>query len=130
MSHDFRNGFNGVVLVGSYSLDVTEWTADFEVEILDTTNTGDGGWQSNINGCKKASGTVKTFYDAAAIPTGASGANVQNGTSVTLTLTEGDTSKTNVVPARIGKVTLGNPVKGVLPFEFSYESNGVCTMAT
>jgi hypothetical protein len=126
----FKNGFSGNVLVGAYSLAVTEWNCDFEVEILDTTTTGDSGWQTNINGCKKATGTVKTFFDTAAVPTGATGPNLQNGTSVTLTLKIADTTSVCIVPARIGKVSIGNPVKGVVSFEFPFESNGVCTLPT
>lgn len=130
MAHTYINGFSGTVLCGAHSLDVTEWNCDVEVEILDTTNTGDLGWQSNINGCKKATGTVKTFWDTAAVPTGAANANIQNGTTVTLTLNIGASARTIIVPARVGKITVNNPVKGVVPFEFTFESTGVVTLPT
>lgn len=130
MAHTYINGFSGTVLCGAYALDVTEWSADIEVEILDTTNTGDLGWQTNINGCKKATGSCKTFWDTAAVPTGAGAANIQNGTTVTLTLNIGNSGRFFVIPARVGKITVSNPVKGVVPFEFSYESNGVVTLPT
>jgi Asp-tRNA(Asn)/Glu-tRNA(Gln) amidotransferase A subunit family amidase len=130
MSHTFINGFSGTVLCGAFVLDVTEWSADVEVEILDTTNTGDLGWQSNINGCKKATGSCKTFWDTATVPTGSSGGAITNGASVTLTLNIGSSGRSIVVPARVGKITVSNPVKGVVPFEFSYESNGVVTLPT
>jgi hypothetical protein len=130
MAHTFINGFSGTVLCAAYALDITEWSCDVEVEILDTTNTGDLGWQTNINGCKKATGSVKTFWDTAAVPTGAANANIQNGTSVTLTLNIGNSGRSIIVPARVGKITVSNPVKGVVPFEFTYESTGVCTLPT
>lgn len=133
-SNTFINGFSGTVLAGSYSLDITEWDADIETEILDTTNTSGydattaRGWQTNINGVSKATGTVKTYFDTGNVPTGSNGVNIRNGTSVTLQLNIGNTGKFITFSARVGKVTINNPVKAVVPFEFTYESNGVVTL--
>jgi hypothetical protein len=133
-TNQFINGFEGVVLCGAFSLDVTEWDGDIETEILDTTNTSGydpvsaRGWQSNINGVSKMSGSVKTYFDIGSVPFGVGGCNVRNGTSVTLTLTIGSSGKVIICPARVGKVTVNNPVKAVVPFEFTYESNGIITL--
>lgn len=135
MAHTFWNGFSGTVLVGAFTLDITEWSGDVETEVLDTTNTSNYdsgtalGWQSNINGVSKMSGSVKTYFDSLNIPTGAT-AGIKNGASVTLTLNIGGTGKTIICPARISKISVGNNVKQVISFEFSYESNGVVTLPT
>jgi len=128
------NGFSGTVLCDAATLDITEWTCDVETEILDTTNTGDydivtaRGWQSNINGVSKATGTVKTYWDTAAVPTSTTTVNIKNGSTATLTLNIGRSGRTIVMPVRVGKITVNNPVKGVIPFEFTWESNGVVTL--
>jgi hypothetical protein len=133
-TNTFVNGFQGTVLCGSFALDVTEWDGDIETEILDTTNTSGydnttaRGWQTNIDGVSKMTGSVKTYFDTGAVPTGPSGCNIRNGTSVTLTLNISGTGKSIVCPARVGKITINNPVKGVVPFEFTFESNGVVTL--
>jgi hypothetical protein len=132
-ANTFLNGFSGTVLAASYALDITEWDCDIETEILDTTNTSgyDSGtaraWQTNINGVSKATGSVKTYYDSGNVPTGAT-VNIRNGTSVTLQLNIGNTGKSIAMTARVGKVTINNPVKAVVPFEFTFESTGIVTL--
>jgi hypothetical protein len=128
MSHTFVNGFGGNVQLGSTNLDIDTWSLNVNGEAVDTTNTGDAGWESNILGAKSFDGNFKTYWDSAAIPTGAAGYTA--GARATLTLNVGSTGKTYVGTAQLTKVTIENPVKGVVGFSCDFKGSSSLTYAS
>lgn len=123
----FSNGFGGAVKVGSNSYHVENWSLDHQCEILDTTTTGDSGWQTNIAGVKKGILTFKTFYDPTVNPF-LTPYDFDPGNTATITLMIGSTGSTWVGTFRIGSAKFENPVKGVVTVEISGETTGALTL--
>lgn len=126
MSHTYISGFGGSVTFNSTTLDVESWSAAVSAEALDTTNTGDAGWESNITGVKKLEGSFKTFWDSATDPY----VTFTAGASSTMTLPFGNSGKSFSFTARLTKVSSENAAKGVCTFECDFISNGAVTMPT
>src|SRR5688572_29777341 len=122
----YINGFGGNFAVGANTLPIESWSLNVNAEALDTTNTGDAGWESNITGAKSAEGSVKAYWDSAANPMTAP-LSILAGSTATAILNIGSSGKSFTVPARITQVTVENPVKGVVPFNFSFKANGSIT---
>lgn len=127
-AHTYINGFSGTLTLAAATLDIESWTLTVTGEAVDTTNTGDGGWESNITGAKAWEVSCKTFWDSAAVPTGAAG--FTPGTSGTLTLNVGSSGKTYTGSARITQISIENPVKGVVGFSVTLKGNGALTFAS
>lgn len=119
----YVNGFGGTITVGATSIPVESWSVSVNCEILDTTNSGDNGWESNINGAKMAEGSAKAYLDTAALPF----STVAAGSSATIVLPVGSTGDSFSIPARISKVGVENPVKGVCTLAIDFKSNGAVT---
>lgn len=128
MSHTYLNGFGGTFVLGANTLDVDTWTLNAEGEALDTTNTGDAGWMSNILGAKSWDGSLKTFWDSAAVPTGAAGFTA--GARGTVTLNVGGSGKSYSGTIQITKITVENPTKGVVAFNLDFKGSGALTYAS
>lgn len=124
----YINGFGGTVTFDGATLPVTEWTLDVNAEAIDTTNTGDSGWESNILGAKSWSGSAKAFWDAATVPTGSSG--FVAGDRGTISLPAGSSGKSYTGTAQATQVSVGNPVKGAVTFNFNFKGSGSLTYAT
>jgi len=123
------NGQGGVVTFGSNSLCVSNWNADGDVDVLDTTTVCSGGWQENINGIKKLEGTLEIPWDTSAIPT--SGVlPIVPGAVGTMTLNIGTTPKFITGTGRISKIGVKNEAKGVVTFSASFVSTGVWNYPT
>ncbi len=128
MSHSYINGFGGSILFASANLDVESWSLNVSGESVDTTNTGDGGWESNILGAKAFEGSCKTFWDSAAVPTGAAG--FVAGARATIALSVGGSGKTYTGSVQITQLTVENPTKGVVAFSFNFKGSGSLTFAS
>lgn len=124
----YTNGFGGSAVFASATLLVDSWSLNINAESLDTTNTGDAGWVSNITGAKSAEGSCKAYFDTNAVPTGAAG--ILPGSSGTLSLNVGATGKTYAFTARITQVSIENPAKGVVAFNVNFVSTGAVTYAS
>ena len=124
----FLNGFSGQIQLASGTLQVTDWTLNVNAEAVDTTNTGDAGWESNILGAKSFDGSFKTFWDSSAVPTGAPGFTA--GARGTLTLNVGNSGKSYVGTAQLTQVVVENPVKGAVAFNCTFKGSGAITYAS
>lgn len=124
----YLNGFSGNIQFASATLQVTEWTLNMNGEAVDTTNTGDSGWESNILGAKSWDGTAKSFWDGSAVPTGTPG--LTPGARGTVTLTAGSSGKTYTGTAQLTQCAIGNPVKGAISFDITFKGSGALTMAS
>ncbi len=127
-AHTYVNGFGGSITFAAANLDVESWSLNVTGEALDTTNTGDAGWESNILGAKAFDGSCKAFWDSAATPTGA--ADFIAGARATITLPVGGTGKNYTGTVQITKVGIENPVKGVVTFDFDFKGSGILTYAS
>jgi len=128
MPHTFINGFGGTVTFAAYTLDVESWTLNQSGEAVDTTNTGDAGWESNILGAKSWEGSCKTFFDTSSVPTGADG--LIGGAAGTATFNVGSSGKSYTGSIRITQIAIENPVKGVVGFSLNFKGNGPLTFAS
>lgn len=128
MPHTYINGFGGSALFASATLDVENWTLSASGEALDTTNSGDAGWESNILGAKAWEGSCKAYWDNAASPTGAAG--LLPGSRGTLALSVGGTGKSYGGTVQITQITTENPVKGVVTFSLTFKGSGALTYAS
>lgn len=116
-------GQGGKVSVGATDFDVTDWSLNVSNEAQDTTTTGSNGWMENIAGISKIEGSVKCFYDAAAIPTD----DVTPGAAVTLKLYVGSTAKFFTFSAIVTKIGIEHAAKSVVPFSFDFIGSGAIT---
>lgn len=126
----YINGFGGTITFGGTpaSLPVESWTLNINAEAIDTTNTADAGWESNILGCKSWDGSLKTFWDTAAVPTGAAG--FTPGNRATITLPVGSSGKSYTGTCQLTKIGTENPVKGVVGFSIDFKGSGALTYPT
>src|SRR3954466_14876364 len=87
------SGQAGNVTSGATDMDVTGWSADVEVNTIDTSTTAEAGWEDAIYGLKKVTGSFDFFYNTAKRPTGAGAGLTPGATSyptLTLQLTTGE----------------------------------------
>jgi predicted secreted protein len=124
----FINGFGGSINFNSQDLVVESWSLTVNGEAVDTTNTGDSGWESNILGAKSWEGSCKTYWDSSAIPTGAAG--FLPGARATISLSVGSSGKIYTGFCQITQITVENPVKGVVGFNFNFKGSGALTFAS
>ncbi|WP_020469318.1 phage tail tube protein [Zavarzinella formosa] len=124
----YLNGFGGNAEFATSTLQVESWSLNINAESLDTTNTGDAGWVSNITGAKSAEGSCKAYFDVSAVPTGAAG--LLPGSSGTLTLNLGASGKAYMFTARITQISVENAAKGVVTFGINFVSTGAVTYAS
>lgn len=75
MSVDAFSGVDGTVkagAAGTVDMNISSWSLDLEVDEIDVSNTGDGGFSNVVPGLQKISGTFEFPWDPANPPTGAS----------------------------------------------------------
>lgn len=128
MPHSYINGFGGSAVFAAYTLDVDSWSLTVSGEAVDTTNSGDGGWTSNILGAKSWEGSCKTYWDAAAVPTGAAG--LLAGSRGTGTFLVGSSGKSYSGTLQITSISVENNVKGAVGFNLSFKGTGALTYAS
>jgi hypothetical protein len=128
MSHTFINGFGGSLQLATNSLDVESWSLTVNGEALDTTNSGDAGWSSYILGARSWEGSCKTFWDSAAVPTGAPGFTA--GAQGTITLNVGSSGKSYTGTVQLTQVSIENAAKGVVTFGVNFKGSGPLTYAS
>ena len=123
------NGTDGKVLSESTDMDVTGYSADVEVVEIDTTTTGDAGWEDAINGTKKVSGSFDFLWNPTKSPFGAL-ANLLPGSGTYPTLRFNLDASTNYLQgvAMITKLSLKSEVKGAKTFTASFRSKGAWTL--
>jgi len=114
------NGQGGQVNFGGTNFCVSNWNADADVDVLDTTTVCSAGWQENINGIKKVEGTLEIPWDSSASPT----VQMVPGALASIVLTIGATAKSFTGSARISKIGVKNEAKGVVTFSASFVSTG------
>lgn len=116
------NGQGGTVTFAQDTYPVETWNLSEEVEILDVTDTGSGGYQENINGIKKASGSFTLYIDDAALPH-ASG-DLRSGNTGTLVCPYGNTGAEWEIPVRLESIQPENPARGQVKLTVNWQSNG------
>lgn len=127
-AHSYVNGFGGSITFASTVLDVESWSLNVMGEALDTTNTGDAGWETNILGAKSFEGSAKTFWDSAAVPTGVAG--FVAGARGTFVFPVGNSGKSYTGNLQITQLTVENPVKGVVAFNFNFKGTAALQYAS
>lgn len=128
MPKSYINGFGGNITFAGQALDVAEWEITATGEAVDSTNTGDGGWDSNILGSKAWEASCKAYYDSAAVPTGAAG--YVNGARGSATFLEGNTAKAYSGTVQIVSIKPTNVVKGINSFDVSFKGSGSLTFTS
>lgn len=123
---EYINGFGGSVLFNAITVHVMNWTLTVNADPIDTTNTGDAGWESNILGCKNWEASLKMGWDSSDIPTG----NWVAGDLATLSLKVGNLAKTYVGVAFLTKIEVVNEPKGEVMFNANFKGNGALTYAS
>ncbi len=87
------SGVEGTVEAGSggtVDMNIGNWSCDIEVDEIDVSNTGDGGYSNVVPGLKKISGTFEFPYDTDNPPTAAAALCTPGSTPVLkLTMTTG-----------------------------------------
>lgn len=122
----YINGFGGSATFAAEIMPVENWSLNVNAEALDTTNTADAGWESNITGAKSWEGSAKMFFDSADTPTN----TLVPGSSGTVSLAVGATAKAYAGSCRITQVTIENAAKGVVTVSVSFKGNGALTFPT
>lgn len=122
------NGYGGDIVFASATLSVADWEMSISGEAVDTTNSGDSGWESNILGAKSFEGSAKTYWDQSAVPTGAAGFTA--GARGTGTFKVGNSGKTYVGTIQLTNIKVANPVKGVVGFDISFKGSSSLTYAS
>lgn len=116
------SGVLGTVKSGGIDMDVQGWSADVEVNIIDSTTTSDGGWESAIGGPLKISGSFDFFYDTTKKPTGSSvGLMPGSRTPLILQIT---TAEVITGTAFISKLSYKSKVKDGFIITASFQSGG------
>lgn len=107
---------------GGTDMDVDKWTADIEVNAIETTTTADGGWHDEIGGTKKVTGTFEFFHNPSKQPFGTS-IGLTPGAYVGLTL---QTRPGQVLTggALITKLAVSSQVNGATKVVASYTNKG------
>jgi hypothetical protein len=117
----FYSGINGYFKKATAALKMSEWTLEISVEPPDTTNFVNGGYQSNLDGVKKAKITGKGPYDSGSMPFTAG----EEATLVVGIYTATEFS----VPCRITSIRIDNSVKDKPMLVVEAISNGSFTAA-
>jgi hypothetical protein len=124
------SGEKGTVTAGAVDMDVTGWSADMEVNTIDTSTTAELGWEDAIYGLRKFSGSFEFFYNPAKRPTGASAGLLPGSTTYpTLTLLA-TTGETFTGSAMITKLSFKSKVKDAFAVTATFTSKGAWTLPT
>jgi hypothetical protein len=121
MPHSYVNGFGGSITFNSNTIDVETWGLNINAEALDTTNTGDAGWESNILGAKSFAGSCKVFGEAA------NAALFIAGTRASINFPVSVTGKTYAGTVQLTKVGIENGAKGVVAYNCDFKGSGALT---
>lgn len=126
----YINGFGGDIQFAStpVTLNVAKWTVNATANTSDTTNTGDGGWESHVLGSKSWTAEVEAYWDSSAVPT-ATGKFVP-GDYATLTLKAGSTAKVYTGTAALTNAVIVNDPKERITFNVSFKGTGALTYAS
>lgn len=122
------SGEKGTVTAGSTDMDVTGWSADMEVNTIDSSTTAEAGWEDAIYGLRKFSGSFDFFYNPAKRPTGATAGLLPGAASyptLTLQATTGEVFTGN---AMITKLSMKSKVKDAFTVTASFTSKGAWTL--
>jgi predicted secreted protein len=119
-------GKSGKVTVGAATaLNVTNWNADIEIDMIETTSLGDS-WKTNIAGLCGWSGSIECSFDSADT-TGQIA--LQNaalaGTDVVLALFT-DATHNYAGNAKISNISVEDPVDDKVSISFDFTGNGAC----
>ena len=118
----FYAGWNGELKLGANTYCITEYTISYDADILDTTTTCSGGDQENVSGIISAKLSCKANWDSNVNPFTAT-PDVLPGDTGVATVKIGS-NKHAAITYRVQSVTLGNQVRGLVPYSFELVSNG------
>ena len=121
MSIEAFSGVDGTVKAGAsgtVDMNISSWSADIEVDEIDMSNTGDGGYSNVVPGLKKISGSFEFPWDPENPPTGVSAGLTPGGTVVLeLQLKPGIVMTGSALITKLGvKSGVNEGVKGVCTF--------------
>lgn len=105
---------------------ITEWSVEINRENYDSTALGDD-WKTSVIGLAEWSGRCSGYMDVEDDVGQTLLQNaVLNGTSVELELEVSDGSATSVYVGKVNptNVSVGNPVGGLVTFEFAFQGTG------
>src|SRR5262245_2076318 len=125
MPTDFQAGFSNPVKftpdgAGQTTINITDWSHDELIDLLDTSHSGTAGVEDNIAGLLRAEGTFNADLDLNALPATASTPNLRAGVKGVF-LKHVSTGKTIQVPARITRVHYASAVAGKVSWSCSYK---------
>ena len=121
-------GYEGSVTIASADAHITKWELTDRNGLVETTNTGDAGWESYIAGVSGADLTYDAFFDSTNVPSTAIG--LVSGASLAHTLKVGTSGLTFTCTALIESVKYTNEVKGGVSFTVTGKVSGALTRPT
>lgn len=125
------SGKDGAVLVGATALaEITQWSATKSSDIDNYASSSSAGYQVNVEGTKRMSGSITMKLNTSTPQIGISPVIVE-GTSYTLNL-KIDATRIYVVPARLSDISLDVVVDGgpAVVLTANFQSNGAWTEPT
>ncbi len=130
----YQSGKEGKVVVGAGTLHVRGWSFDDQVEPLDVTDTGDGGFRNHVPGLQVGRGELTLDYDEAAPPgAAAQGAWITGTTLSSIELhigTTGGPDKIEIPNALVTGMPFTSTVEGKISLTIPFVTNGSDTTPT
>lgn len=142
----FVKGTGGKVLAGTTEFAILDWTMTKTSTLVETTNSGSGGYSEYFPTKTEAAGSFNALWDSSNIPDAGNTANttpidedfgpdksgpLEVGQLVTLKLYLGDSGKFYSVPSRIESLAVTvNAVADVVKFACTFKSSGLITDPT
>lgn len=129
MANTFYSGKNGTVTADGTNIQVVDWTANFNAEIHDVTNTASGGYADNVAGILEADGTFVGHWDGT-VNLFNDPPDLEPGNVVTATLTAGDSGDVFTLSIRVKTVTIENQTRGTVKYTVNWQSKGSYSFPT
>lgn len=124
---DFKSGKIGKASIAGTDVHIEGWQVNPASENLETSNTGDGGYESGIHGLKSATGQFNATWDKNAQPQVAVPV-FDIGDDVLLYLYVGDPLddlKWNFPIAQITELPMVSEVKGKVTWTCQFKASGI-----
>lgn len=124
-------GKSGLIKIGTVLVSqMTSWKLDLQGDVKDVTNFGSNGWKEQIQGIKSWTASSDGTWNVATDTTGQQAVQTAllNGTMISLVLGLQGTN-TYTGNAFVKKVSVDEPVDGVVKFSIDFEGTGALTYA-
>ncbi len=116
-------GTGGSVLAAALATGIKSWSADYTVDVLETTDFGDAGVKSYILGCSGWAGSFEGFKDGVALPL--------STTAIALQLKESATTgQVWTGQAYITGVHPSVSFDGIVQYSYDFQGTGALTVVT